>query len=69
MLSIFQVEQLTQKSLKRERTMEYIIIEEYSGSILPLSKGCNMCWGIPCTDEPRIPCKQGDVVKVTRWKK
>lgn len=65
----FTEEQLKQKALKRDRTQEYIVVEEYSGSLIPLSKGCGMCCGIPCTDEPRIPVKKGDIVKVTRWKK
>lgn len=66
---MFQEEQLQQKALKRDRTHEYIVVEDYSGSLIPLSKGCGMCCGIPCTDEPRIPIKKGDIVKVTRWKK
>lgn len=65
----FTVEQLQQKALKRERTIEHIIVEDYSGALIPISKGCGMCCGIPCTDEPRIAVKKGDIVKVTRWKK
>lgn len=65
----FTEEQIKQKELKRERTVQYIIVEEYSGSLLPLSKGCGMCCGLPCTDEPRIPVNMGDIIKVTRWKK
>ncbi|XP_052759806.1 palmitoyltransferase ZDHHC6-like [Mya arenaria] len=65
----FTEEQLQQKAIKRDRTVEFTIVESYSGAICPLSKGCGMCFGIPCTDEPRIPLQIGDTIKVTRWKK
>lgn len=65
----FTEEQLKQKALKKERTLEFVIVEEYSGALIPLSKGCGMCCGIPCTDENRIPLQVGDYIRVTRWKK
>ncbi|KAL3875783.1 hypothetical protein ACJMK2_033700 [Sinanodonta woodiana] len=65
----FTIEQLKQKAVKRERTVQYIIVDDYHGSMLPISKGYDMCCGIPCTDEPRIPVRKGDRVDVTRWKR
>jgi hypothetical protein len=65
-----QVEQILQKHDKRERTREYKIVLPYSGSWFPLlSQGLRVTCRPPCTDEPRIPLLEGDVVRVTRWKK
>ncbi|XP_078037613.1 palmitoyltransferase ZDHHC6 isoform X2 [Augochlora pura] len=62
-------EQLAQKRDKRKRAKSYRIIEDFSGSRLPLGHG----WGVfchpPCTDEPRIKLSIGDIVVVTRWRK
>ncbi|KAK3090214.1 hypothetical protein FSP39_010126 [Pinctada imbricata] len=63
------IEQIEQKALKRERTIEYHIVEKYNGATFPISKGCKVCTKIPCTDEPRIVVAVGDRVLVTRWKK
>ncbi|XP_037069674.1 palmitoyltransferase ZDHHC6-like [Pollicipes pollicipes] len=63
------LEQLLQKNEKRSRMREYVIIEEYSGSWLPLSKGWRICCHPPCTDETRIPLARGDVVLVSRWRR
>lgn len=63
------IEQIQQKALKRERTLEYFIIDKFSGSWVPLNKGCRVCLNMPCTDEPRIAVTAGDKVLVTRWKK
>jgi len=68
-ITSLQEEQLKQKRAKRDRTLEFVIVEEYSGAICPLSKGMGMCCGLPCTDEPRIALTLGDYVLVTRWKK
>jgi len=65
-----QIEQIEQKAEKRQRTKEYEIIKDFSGSWLPLfSYGLRVASHPPCTDEPRIQLKKGDQVKVTRWKK
>ncbi|XP_053982701.1 palmitoyltransferase ZDHHC6 isoform X1 [Hylaeus volcanicus] len=62
-------EQLAQKKDKRKRAKTYRVVEEISGSWLPLRHG----WGVfchpPCTDEPRIKLKLGEIVIVTRWRK
>ncbi|KAG8228022.1 hypothetical protein J437_LFUL003657 [Ladona fulva] len=61
-------EQLEQKLEKRERTRRYLVMEDYSGSWFPISKGLSVCCRPPLTDEPRIKVKKGDTVLVTRWK-
>ena len=64
------IEQLEQKADKRQRTREYQIIRQYSGSWFPLwGQGFAVACHPPCTDEPRISLLKDDVVKVTRWKK
>ncbi|XP_013391587.1 palmitoyltransferase ZDHHC6-like [Lingula anatina] len=63
------VEQLKQKEEKRERALPYVIVEDYAGSIFPISKGCRVCCSPPCSDEPRIPVRIGDKISVTRWRK
>uniref|UniRef100_A0A0B7A3E4 Palmitoyltransferase n=1 Tax=Arion vulgaris TaxID=1028688 RepID=A0A0B7A3E4_9EUPU len=62
-------EQLLQKREKRERTIEYVVKENYSGYMFPVSKGLRVGCCVPCTDEPRISVNVGDHVLVTRWKK
>lgn len=62
-------EQLKQKALKREHVVLVTIIENYSGSWLPISKGCKVIYNIPCTDEVRIPVNVGDQIEVTRGKR
>ena len=64
-----QIEQICQKALKRERTVEYVIGKDYTGSWFPIMMGWRVCVNFPCTDEPRIKVNVGDRVKVTRWKK
>ncbi|CAL1527464.1 unnamed protein product [Lymnaea stagnalis] len=63
------IEQIIQKRDKRERTLEYMVTEKYSGSMCPISKGFRTGLCIPCTDEPRLSVEIGDKVLVTRWKK
>ncbi|XP_005104338.1 palmitoyltransferase ZDHHC6 isoform X2 [Aplysia californica] len=63
------VEQLIQKQDKRDRTIEFVITENYSGALCPVSKGLRIGCCVPCTDEPRIKVEEGDKVLVTRWKK
>ncbi|CAL8099320.1 unnamed protein product [Orchesella dallaii] len=63
------VEQLAQKSDKRRRMREYEIIEKFSGSWFPVTKGFGTFYHPPCSDESRIPLQKGDRVLVTRWKK
>merc|ERR1712058_125743 len=52
-------EQLMQKEEKRGRTREYGIVRAYSGAWFPLSQGLGVCCHPPCTDEPRIDCREG----------
>lgn len=66
---IFQREQLAQKKDKRKRAKTYRVIEEAYGSYLPLKHGWGVLCHPPCTDEPRIKLKIGDIVIVTRWRK
>ncbi|CAH1795576.1 unnamed protein product [Owenia fusiformis] len=65
----FTIEQLKQKADKIDRAVEYKTVEDYSGSVCPISKGLRVCCRPPCTDEKRIAIKKGDMVLVTRWKK
>lgn len=62
-------EQLLQKADKRDRSREFEIIRNFSGSCFPLGHGVRVCVHPPCTDEPRIKLDRGDRVVVTRWKK
>jgi len=62
-------EQLRQKEDKRVRTREYTVVIPFSGAWFPLSQGLTVCCHPPCTDEPRIRLYQGNLVRVTRWKK
>ncbi|PVD39528.1 hypothetical protein C0Q70_02162 [Pomacea canaliculata] len=63
------LEQLYQKMEKRERTIQCVVVESYSGQLFPCTKGCKVACCVPCTDEPRITLTPGDRVLVTRWKK
>lgn len=63
------MEQKRQKGEKRQRTVTYIVVDKYAGSLIPITFGCRVCCNMPCTDEPRIPIKKDDQVLVTRWKK
>ncbi|XP_072051013.1 palmitoyltransferase ZDHHC6-like [Amphiura filiformis] len=62
-------EQIAQKEVKKQRTLEYIATEDYSGSWFPITKGCCTCIRIPMSDEPRIRITERDIIMVTRWKK
>ena len=62
------MEQISQKSLKRLRTKEYVITEAYSGAWFPVVHGYKVCVNFPFSDESRIALKPGDIVHVTRWK-
>ena len=64
-----QIEQLLQKKDKRDTSIVYQIQETYSGTVCPLYMGPRVCYGSPCTDEPRIKITKGDHVIVTRWKR
>ncbi len=63
------MEQIQQKKEKQERSVIYKIQEAYSGSIFPVTKGLRVGCCPPCTDEPRIALRVGDMVRVSRWKK
>lgn len=62
-------EQLEQKREKRERTFPCLVQRGYSGYWLPLTKGVCTLFHVPCTIEPRIATKPGDIVMVTRFRK
>ncbi|XP_074647885.1 palmitoyltransferase ZDHHC6-like [Tubulanus polymorphus] len=63
------IEQMRQKEDKKDRSIEYTIIEDYSGRWCPITKGCRVICCPPFTDEPRIKLNIGDRLLVTRWKK
>jgi len=63
------IEQIQQKNVKKARTREYTIIEDYSGALFPITKGLRVTCTPPLSDEPRIPLKIGDKVLVSRWKR
>lgn len=65
----FTVEQMLQKRDKRDHSVEYLIQEPYSGSVCPFYLGPRICFGSPCTDEPRIKVCKGDHTVITRWKR
>jgi len=62
-------EQLLQKEDKRGRTRQYTATRQYSGAWCPITQGWGVACHPPCTDEPRIQIKQGETVRVTRWKR
>lgn len=64
----FQIEQIVQKMDKHARKKQYTIVDSYSGSWFPISKGFRTCMSPPCSDETRIPLSVGDTVYVTRWR-
>ena len=64
------MEQIEQKKLKRERSLEYVAEMDYSGRWFPIvSFGWRVAFRPPCTDEMRLPLRTGDRVAVTRWKR
>ncbi|KAK7005090.1 palmitoyltransferase ZDHHC6 [Biomphalaria glabrata] len=62
-------EQIIQKRDKRDRSLDFMVIERYTGSLFPITKGCKVGCCVPCSDEPRLPVEVGEKVTVTRWKK
>ncbi|KAG1675088.1 Palmitoyltransferase ZDHHC6 [Nymphon striatum] len=65
----FTIEQKQQKLNKRQRVVQYEIVEAYSGYWFPCSKGYKICCHPPISDEPRIMLVIGDKVLVSRWKR
>ncbi|XP_048842930.1 palmitoyltransferase ZDHHC6 [Brienomyrus brachyistius] len=63
------IEQLKQKADKRVRSVQYRVIEDYSGACCPLGKGVQTLIRTPCTEEPRIPLSRGETVFATRGTK
>lgn len=63
------VEQIEQKNDKRRRTKECTVVQDYSGSWFPVTKGWGTFFHPPCSDEPRIKLKKDERLLVTRWKK
>jgi len=62
-------EQQQQKCEKRQRTRTYTVVENYSGSWVPITKGWRVLCHPPFTDEPRIPLQKGNTILVTRWRR
>ncbi|KAI3383267.1 hypothetical protein SNEBB_010495 [Seison nebaliae] len=62
-------EQIAQKVDKKERSVEYKIIYNYSGSWLPITAGCGALFCIPFSDEYRLPVKKNETILVSRWLK
>lgn len=62
-------EQQQQKCEKRQRTRIYTVVENYSGSWVPITKGWRVLCHPPFTDEPRIPLQKGNTILVTRWRR
>ncbi|XP_056626997.1 palmitoyltransferase ZDHHC6 [Triplophysa dalaica] len=63
------IEQLNQKQDKRQRSVEYRVVEEYNGACCPLGKGLNTFFRTPCTEEPRIKLTKGETILATRGTK
>uniref|UniRef100_A0A8C2HU92 Palmitoyltransferase n=1 Tax=Cyprinus carpio TaxID=7962 RepID=A0A8C2HU92_CYPCA len=63
------IEQLKQKHDKRQRSVEYRVVEDYNGACCPLGKGLNTFFRTPCTEEPRIKLSKGETIFATRGTK
>ena len=62
------VEQKLQKEAKRERSVEFEAVQDYSGAMCPITLGFEPVYGVPINDEPRMKLDRGDVIVVTRGK-
>ncbi|XP_041065584.1 palmitoyltransferase ZDHHC6 isoform X1 [Carcharodon carcharias] len=60
------IEQLKQKADKRVRSVQYRVIEDYSGACCPITKGFKTFFCTPYTEEPRIQLRKGELILVTR---
>ncbi|XP_051883178.1 palmitoyltransferase ZDHHC6 isoform X2 [Pristis pectinata] len=60
------IEQLKQKADKRVRSVQYRVIEDYNGACCPITKGFKTFYSTPCTEEPRIQLKKGELISATR---
>ncbi|XP_078079431.1 palmitoyltransferase ZDHHC6 isoform X1 [Mustelus asterias] len=60
------IEQLKQKADKRVRSVQYRVIEDYSGACCPITKGVKTFFCTPYTEEPRIQLRKGELILVTR---
>ncbi|XP_069755997.1 palmitoyltransferase ZDHHC6 isoform X4 [Narcine bancroftii] len=60
------IEQLKQKADKRVRSVQYRAIEDYNGACCPITKGFKAFYSTPCTEEPRIQLKKGELILATR---
>ncbi|MGH0150290.1 UNVERIFIED_CONTAM: hypothetical protein FKN15_017271, partial [Acipenser sinensis] len=47
-------------------TVQYRVIEDYSGACCPLNKGVKTFFTTPCTEEPRIKLRKGEMIFATR---
>ena len=63
------MEQIQQKTIKRQRAIDYVIERDYNGNWFPASFGWRVCLHPPCNGEKRISLRVGDQVTVTRWKR
>nr|XP_058907665.1 LOW QUALITY PROTEIN: palmitoyltransferase ZDHHC6-like [Kogia breviceps] len=60
------VEPLKQKADKRVRSVQYKVMEDYSGTCCPLNRGIKTFFTSPCTQEPRIRLQKGEFILATR---
>ncbi|XP_048406632.1 palmitoyltransferase ZDHHC6 [Stegostoma tigrinum] len=60
------IEQLKQKADKRVRSVQYRVIEDYSGACCPITKGYKAFFCTPYTEEPRMQLRKGELILVTR---
>ncbi|TKC53578.1 hypothetical protein EI555_015529 [Monodon monoceros] len=47
-------------------TVQYKVIEDYSGTCCPLNRGIKTFFTSPCTEEPRIRLQKGEFILATR---
>ncbi|XP_049869774.1 palmitoyltransferase ZDHHC6-like [Pectinophora gossypiella] len=62
-------EQLCQKSEKRLRSRLYTATSHYSGRWVPILSRPRAALAAPCSDEPRLPLRPGDVIRATRQRR
>lgn len=56
-------EHLRQKEARRSRMVEYVTVEDFTGSLLPLSKDVCLTLSSPLTNWSRLTLKHGDVIQ------
>ncbi|XP_045488182.1 palmitoyltransferase ZDHHC6 [Pieris rapae] len=63
------MEQKAQKIEKQQRSRLFAAVSEYSGRWVPLLSRPRAALSAPCTDEPRLALRVGDVVRATRQRR